>query len=394
MSAHFPFKQWLTAGQPAEVESLMKEAAERDDVISFAGGLPADDLFPTEAMTDTLARVMAEHGREVLQYHWADGYGPLREQIVEVMRGRGVTVRTGELLITHGAQQALDLLARLFLRTGDPLGIERPTYAAAIQVFKLQRPKLCPIARSEAGLDLDAAQAVAQDTRPNLMYLAPAGHNPIGDALAPATCERLIALAAAHDAFIIEDDAYGSIQFDGPRPPLRAYPGAEERVVYVGTFSKVLTPGLRVGWIVAPRTVIDQLLLLKAAADLQTSSLSQIVLSTYLREHDLGEHLGRCLQSYRERRDATLAALQEHMQGVMRWTRPSSGFSVWATLADGRSSVDLLATALAHDVAFEPGAAFFPTDPEPQHLRLSFSNLRPAQISEGVRRLADALRAG
>ena len=393
MSAHFPFKQWLVAPQSARVDALLKTAAERDDVISFAGGLPGDDLFPMTAITATLEKVMAEHGREALQYHWAEGYEPLRGQIVEMMRERGVTVGEGELLITNGAQQALDLLARLFLRTGDPLGIESPTYVAAIEVLRLQRPQMCPISRSADGLDMDGLRRLLAEKRPNLLYLCPAGHNPTGDALTAEAHAQLVELAHRHDSFIIEDDAYGRIQFDGPQPPLRAHEGASERVIYIGSFSKVLTPGLRVGWLVAPKPVVDQLLLLKGAADLQTSSLSQIVLSTYLAEHDLREHLGRCLRRYRERRDAMVAALERELAGALRWTRPRSGFSVWCELPDGRSAEDMLAAAVDHGVAFEPGAAFFPCDPRQEFLRLSFSNQTPEKITEGVRRLAATLRA-
>lgn len=393
-SAHFPFKQWLVPPQSARVEQLLKTAAEREDVISFAGGLPGDDLFPMSAMSAVLEKVMAQHGREALQYHWAEGYEPLRAQIIEMMRQRGVTVGEGELLITNGAQQALDLLARLFLRTGDPIGIESPTYVAAIQVLRLQRPQLCPISRGEHGLDMDAVERLLADRRPNLLYVCPAGHNPTGNALTPEAHARLIALAHQYDSFVIEDDAYGRIQFDGPHPPLRAHPEAGERVIHIGSFSKVLTPGLRVGWIVAPRRVVDQLLLLKGAADLQTSSLSQIVLSTYLDEHDLREHLGRCLRRYRERRDAMLAALERELTGALRWTRPESGFSVWCELTSGQAAEALLAAAVEHGVAFEPGAAFFPGEPQQQFLRLSFSNVTPEKIDEGVRRLAATLRAG
>ena len=173
----------------------------------------------------------------------------------------------------------------------------------------------------------------------------PAGHNPTGGALDHEARARLVELAHRHESFFIEDDAYGRIQHEGPCPPLRAEPGSEGRVIYIGSFSKVLTPGLRVGWLLAPRVLVEQLLLLKEAADLQTLSLSQIVLSTYLDEHDLDAHLDRCLRHYRDRRDATLAALGRDLSGVLRWTRPRSGFGVWAEIPDGRSSTELLAAA-------------------------------------------------
>jgi DNA-binding transcriptional MocR family regulator len=397
VSADFPFKQWLVSSQSPKVEALMKQAAERDDVISFAGGLPADDLFPTQAMRATLEQVMAEHGREALQYHWAEGYEPLRTQILAMMRARGVEARDSELLITNGAQQALDLLARLLLRTGDPLGIESPTYGAAIEVLRLQRPRMCAVQRSADGLDMDGLRRVLTDDRPNLVYLCPAGHNPTGGALDGAARRELVELAARHDSIFIDDDAYGRIQYEGAHPPLRSEAGSEQRVIHIGSFSKVLTPGLRVGWLIAPRVLIDQLLLLKAAADLQTGSLSQIVLSTYLEHHDLDAHLERCLEHYRARRDATLAALERELSGALRWWRPRSGFSLWAALPDGRPAEQLLRSAIDHGVAFELGAPCFPCAPAErpqQFLRLCFSNLSPQQIDDGVRRLAAALHDG
>jgi DNA-binding transcriptional MocR family regulator len=384
---------WLAPPQPPEIERLFKLAAERADVISFAGGLPADDLFPTAAVRTTLRQVMTEHGCEALQYQWSEGYEPLRAQICDVMRSlRGVDIGPEQILITHGAQQALDLIARLFLRTGDPLALESPTYPAAVQVFRLQRPRFCPIPRSEHGLDLAALDACFTRTHPLLFYVAAAGHNPTGDALSPETCAELLDVCRRHDALIIEDDAYGSIQFGPPRPPLRALPGAADHVLYVGSFSKIFSPGLRIGWIVAPPEIITQLQRLKSAVDLQTSSLSQIALSTYLAEQDLARHLDRCRAHYRARRDAMLAALAETASPGVHWTEPISGFSLWVTLPRHLNAESLLAPAIERGVAFEPGAAFFPTSNPPNYLRLSFSNHTPEVIAEGIPRLTALLK--
>ncbi|MDC0715772.1 aminotransferase-like domain-containing protein [Nannocystis bainbridge] len=393
MTVRFPFQQWITPRQPPEVERLLKSAAAQDHVVSLAGGLPADDLFPRAALAEALESVMREHGREALQYQWSEGYGPLREQVVALLRGRGVEVGQDELLITSGAQQALDLLARLLLRPGDLLGIESPTYVAAIEVFGLQRPRMVPLARGEHGLDLEAVRALVRGENQSLLYLAPAGHNPSGSSLSAGACEELVELSRAHDAFIIEDDAYGRIQFDGPRPPLRSFPGAEERVILVGTFSKMLTPGLRVGWLVAPAAVTAQLMLLKGIADLQTNTLGQMALASYLDRHDLDAHVDRCLPRYRERRDALLQSLAAHMPAGVQWTRPTCGFSVWVTLPAELAADSLLARAVDDGVAFEPGAAFFPVEAPRNHLRLSFSNQTPERIAEAVARLGASLRA-
>ncbi|PCC73423.1 2-aminoadipate transaminase [Nannocystis exedens] len=393
MAVRFPFKQWISPRQPPEVERLLKSAATRKEVLSLAGGLPGEDLFPRAALAEALEEVMREHGREALQYQWSEGYGPLREQVAAMLRDRGVEVAQDELLITSGAQQALDLLARLLLRPGDVLGIESPTYVAAIEVFGLQRPRMVPLARGEDGLDMAAVRELVRGGEKSLLYLAPAGHNPSGSSLTAEACEELVALCREHDALIVEDDAYGRIQFEGARRPLRSYPGAEERVILVGTFSKVLTPGLRVGWIVAPPAVTAQLVLLKGIADLQTNTLGQMALSSYLDRHDLGSHVARCLPRYRERRDVMLQSLAEHMPGGVRWTRPTCGFSVWVTLPEALAADALLARAIDEGVAFEPGAAFFPTDAPRNHLRLSFSNQAPGPIAEAVARLGATLRA-
>lgn len=384
---------WLAPPQPPEVERLFKVAAERADVISFAGGLPADDLFPTDAVRTTLRQVMTDHGSEALQYQWSEGYEPLRAQICDVMRTfRGVDIDPEQILITHGAQQALDLIARLFLRTGDPLAIESPTYPAAIQVFRLQRPRFCPVGRSEDGLDLDGLHACFAAADPLLFYVAPAGHNPTGNALAPESSGELLDACHRHDVMIVEDDAYGGIQFGPPRLPLRARPGAAERVLYVGSFSKIFSPGLRIGWIVAPPGIIAQLQRLKSAADLQTSSLSQLALSTYLAEQDLARHLDRCRAHYHARRDAMLAALTASAPPGVRWTEPVSGFSLWVRLPEHLCAESLLAPAIERGVAFEPGAAFFPTESPPNYLRLSFSNHTPDMIAEGIPRFTNLLK--
>ena len=386
------WRPWLEPPQPPEVERLLKIAAERPDIVSLAGGLPADDLFPTEAVRATLRHVMLERGAEALQCHWSDGYEPLRAQVGGLMRDlRGVEIAPEQLLITHGAQQALDLIARLLLRTGDPLAIESPTYPAAIQVFRLQRPRLLPVPRDEHGLDLAALADTLAAERPVAVYVATAGHNPTGGALEPDACRELLDLCRTHDTLVIEDDAYGNVQFGAPHLPLRAYPGAEDRVLHVGSFSKILSPGLRVGWLIAPPAVLVQLQRLKSAADLQTSSLSQIALSTYLAEQDLRHHLERCRAHYRARRDAMLAALAGTAPDGVRWTAPVSGFSLWVSLPETLDALSLLAQAIDRGVAFEPGAAFFPATSPTSYLRLSFSNNTPEAIARGVPRLTRLL---
>ncbi len=389
--AGLAYKQWITHVQTPRTEQLLKYAAQ-SEVISFAGGLPAEELFPSEQLESAFQTVIGDNASEALQYTWSEGCERLREQISEQMAARGVKVSPRQIIVTSGAQQGLDLLAKLFIRNGDPLALESPTYVPAIQVFELYAPQFVPVARCAEGLDLAALGTVVAQRQPRMLYVIPAGHNPTGGVLNASQRADLLKIMSGSSTALIEDAAYADIQYDQPQPPL-ACVGDAGRVFFLGSFSKVLSPGLRIGWIAGPSDMMQQLALIKQASDLQTSTLNQLVLSKYFEDHTLADQVARCVPFYRERRDAMLKALREHFPAEARWSVPAAGFSFWIELPEGINTEPLLTQAVVKGVAFEPGRPFFPLLPRENFLRLSFSNQTPQKIKEGIARLGEVVKS-
>src|SRR5581483_1378518 len=328
MTTQVEFKSWITHVQNPKVERLLKEAA-GSDIISLAGGLPSDEMFPTAEFEASFERVMSEQPSPALQYSWSEGYEPLRQQIAEYMQSRGVDARPKEILITSGAQQALNLISKLLVRPNDPIALETPTYLAAIQAFELQEPRFCAVQRSDRGLVIDSFRYLLTRQSPKFFYLIPTGHNPTGASLTEEQRLQIIDLATEYETFVIADEVYSEIQYSENARMLKSYDDVEDRILHVGSFSKVLTPGLRVGWIVATEDIIQRLTVIKQATDLQSSSMSQMVLSLYLKENSFEDHLSKCREFYRTRRDATVEALEQYFPQEANWSNPDSGFSVW-----------------------------------------------------------------
>lgn len=391
MTTPVEFKQWIAHAQSPKVEQLLKEAA-TSEVISLAGGLPADEMFPSAEFEETFHRVIAEQSAEALQYSWTEGYDPLRQQIADYLQERGLDARPKEILITNGAQQAISLVSKLLVRPFDPIVLESPTYVAAIQAFELQEPKFCGIQRSEDGLLLDSFEYLLRRQSPKLFYVTPTAHNPTGSSLSEEQRLRVIDLATENETYILSDEVYCDLEYGETHKLLKSYDDIEDRIISIGSFSKLISPGLRVGWIVATEEIINQLTQIKQAMDLQASSLSQLVLSLYLKEHSLTDHIAKCKQFYSARRDVMLDALERHFPEDVNWTKPDSGFSLWVEIPDWISSEDLLKDAVAREVAFEPGEPFFPTEKHVNFMRLSFSHLEQDQIEEGIRRLSEVIK--
>lgn len=374
----------------SEIRELLK-LLDRPGIISFAGGIPDPALFPLELVAEAHQRVFADpqRARAALQYSVSEGYAPLRQQLAREWLDRGVELDIDNILITNGSQQALDLIGRLFLDAGDRLLSDRPTYLGALQAFSAAAPRHGDL--SELAGPAEAAK---------LAYVMPDFANPTGKTMGLDERRALLAGADAHDVVVVEDAAYLSLSYDGETPPpllaleSQAKGGVDAgRVIHCGTFSKTLVPGLRVGWVIAPRPVIRKLVLMKQAADLHTSSLAQVVLSDIL-ERVGTSHLERLRDAYRERRDAMLAALERHMPVGVSWTRPKGGMFVWVDLPEGLDGAALLQRAIETErVAFVPGGAFFGHAPQRNTLRLSFSLSDPATIEEGVGRLGRLIGA-
>jgi 2-aminoadipate transaminase len=366
--------------------------AARPGVISFAVGLPATSLFPAEGLARAAAELLAID-RRALQY--GIPYPPLKGQIVELMRLRGVTCRPEQVFLTTGSQQGMDLLVRLLLVPGGRVMLESTVYDGMPMAIKRLEPEILAVPTDlDHGIDVDAVERhLRAGPAPAFLYLITDGHNPLGVSLGEAQRRRLALLARQHRMPILEDDAYGFLYYgepgESPAPPLRAH--EDEWVYYLGSFSKILAPGLRTGWIVAPEALLPTLAALKHGADLDTPSFGQRMISSYLGTGELPGHLARLRAEYRERRDALLAALEGRLAGAVRWNRPLAGMFVWVELPERIDTAELVRTAIEDEkVAFSPGAAFaVQGSRHADHcLRLAFAHLTPAEIAEGVERLA------
>ena len=360
--------------------------------ISFAGGMPDSGLFPTDAFRRVLNRVIREEGRELLQYYPARGYPPLREFLAAYLLRFGLEVRPDEILIVNGSQQGFDLVGRTLLDPGDFVAIEEPSYPRAMQVFRAFGAQLLPVPMVAGGLDPAHLDRLLERQSPKLLYCQPSAHNPTGLTMRDETRARLLEVAARHRLPILEDGFDGSLFF-GPRPPapLKAL-DASGLVIYVGTFSKILFPGLRLGWIVAAPELIDRLELAKELSDIHTSPLIQAAVYHFCRQRLLDRHQARVLREYGRRRAALLQGLSKRMPAGVTWTDHEGGFSLLVTLPAGLDAAALLERAAQRGVVFTPGNAFFVDGGGERTLRLSFSALPLSQIDEGIKRLADTIR--
>jgi 2-aminoadipate transaminase len=374
---------------PSAVREILK-VAERPDILSFAGGLPAPELFPVAEIAAAHAEILGNNGGSALQYSTTEGYGPLRDWIAYHLHGRGITARPEELLITSGSQQGIDLVARVFLDPGDVVLVESPTYLAAIQAFAAYQVKLIAVPSDDDGMQVDALPALIAAHRPKLIYLVPSFQNPKGTTLPPARRARLNQIAAASRVAILEDDPYGELAFTG-QPPRPIAADSAGNVLYVSTFSKTLAPGLRIGWLWGDAAIVRKATICKQAADLHTATLAQQATAALLARFDYHAHVSKIREIYHQRCETMLAALAEHMPQGCRWIAPTGGMFVWLQLPAGLDADTLLPAAIAQKVAFVPGSAFFVTDVRRDFVRLNFSNQPPAKIIEGMRRFGEVV---
>jgi GntR family transcriptional regulator/MocR family aminotransferase len=361
-------------------------------VISFAGGMPDSTLFPTDAFRRVLNRVIREEGRELLQYYPARGYPPLREHLAGYLLRFGLEVRPEEILIVNGSQQGFDLVARTLLDLGDFVAIEQPSYPRAMRVFRAYGAQLLPVPMVAGGLHVESLERLLERQSPKLVYCQPTAHNPTGLSMPASARQRLLDVAVRHRLPVVEDGFDGTLFYgDRPPAPLKAL-DASGVVIYIGTFSKILFPGLRLGWIVAAPEMIERLEMAKDLADIHTSPILQAAVYHFCRQRLLDRHQARVLRESSRRRNALLAALARHMPPGVTWTESQGGFSLLVTLAEGTDSAALLERAVAEGVTYTPGNAFFVDGGGEHTLRLSFSGIPVNQIDEGTKRLAKAIR--
>jgi len=384
------------------IRELLK-ITQRPEVISFAGGLPAPDVFPVEQFREACDRTLRENGPQALQYGTTEGYQPLREMVARHMARYGIIASAENVMITSGSQQALDLIAKLLINRGDRLLVEAPTYLGALQAFNVFGAEYVSVPMDDDGIRTDLLESALR-SGPKFMYVLPNFQNPSGVTISQRRREELVYLADKHGVPIIEDDPYGQLRFEGDHLPSLVVLDRENNrhdnnyqlgnVIYLSTFSKTLAPGLRLGWIVAPPEVISKLAQIKQGADLHTATFNQIVAYEVAKGGFLDEHVRLIRSVYRERRDVMLQALEEFFPSEVTWTRPQGGLFLWATLPKGMRADELFKAALDENVAFVPGESFYATPDElgARQFRLNFSNAQPDKIREGIRRLSVAVK--
>ncbi|WP_405860827.1 PLP-dependent aminotransferase family protein [Streptomyces sp. NBC_01515] len=367
----------------------------RPEVINFAGGLPAPELFDATGIAAAYQAVLAETPARALQYATTEGEPVLRAALAARTSARGLPTEPDDLLVTTGSQQALSLLATALLEPGDVVLVENPCYLAALQVFAFAGARVVAVPGDGDGVDPEALDELVVRERPKLLYTVPTFQNPTGRTLPADRRAAVAAVAARRGLWIVEDDPYGELRFEGKRLPwIAAQEGAADRTVLLGSFSKVMAPGLRLGWLRAPTSLLRACVVAKQAADLHTPTVNQLSAARYLADNDLDAHVARVAGVYRERRDAMLAGLANALPQGSSWERPEGGMFLWARLPESYDTTELLARVVRQDVAYVPGAPFYAGEPERSTMRLCFVTQPPEEIREGLRRLGEGLREG
>ncbi|MFC9498037.1 PLP-dependent aminotransferase family protein [Streptomyces sp. NPDC056982] len=372
----------VTASPVREILALTA----RPEVISFAGGLPAPELFDTEGVSEAFRAVLDEQPKAALQYSTTEGDPGLRTAVAARVGARGLPTAPDDLVITTGSQQGLSLLASALIEPGDVVLVENPCYLAALQVFGFAGARVVPVP------DLADLDDIVRRERPKFFYTVPNFQNPTGRTMSDAQRASVAEVAARRGMWIVEDDPYGELRYEGEATGwIASYPGAEDRTVLMGSFSKVMAPGLRIGWLRAPAELLRACAVAKQAADLHTPTVTQLAAARYLADRDLDAHIATVREAYGARRDAMLAALPDALPDGAEWSRPQGGMFLWARLPQGADATALLRTAISHDVAYVPGAPFYAGEPDPATLRLCFVSETPEVIRKGLGRLGAAL---
>lgn len=382
------------------IRELLK-LTEQPDIISFAGGLPAPEVFPVEKFQEACNIVLRESGAQALQYSTTEGYRPLREMIARHTARYGIDVTADNVMITSGSQQALDFIGRLFVNRGDYIVVENPTYLGALQAWNAYGAQYVSVRSDEHGMIVDELEAALR-VGPKFIYILPNFQNPTGTTLSLERRRQLVELADKYGVPIIEDDPYGQLRFEGEHLPSVVNVDSQYRgpngscysgnVIYMSTFSKLLAPGLRLAWVIAPPEVTRKIVITKQAADLHTATFNQIVAYQVSKGGFLDEHVKVIRATYKERRDVMLETMAETFPSEVRWTHPEGGMFLWGILPEDMNAAEVLKVALEKKVAFVPGFPFHPNGGGENTMRLNFSYSKPEDIREGITRLGATLK--
>lgn len=373
-------------------ESFIREilkVTEDPSIISFAGGLPNPKSFPVKEIEDAVSKVLSINGEEILQYSTTEGYAPLREYIARRYLKIGLKVDADEILITNGSQQGIDLTGKVFLNKGDKVLVESPTYLAAIQSFGLMEAEFKSVPLLEDGVDIDALKKILAENDIKLFYSVTNFQNPTGITYSKEKRMELAEILQDRSNVFLEDNPYGEIRFLGENiPPVKSYLG--EGILF-GSFSKIVSPGMRLGWIVAPEEVMEKLIITKQASDLHSNYFTQRVVYQYLIDNDVDSHIEKIREMYRDQRNTMVEMIEEHFPEEVEYTRPEGGMFLWVTLPEGLSSLKLFDLAIKENVAFVPGNAFYTDGRGDNTLRLNYSNSSEELIEEGIKRLGKVI---
>jgi 2-aminoadipate transaminase len=389
------FSKAFEAPRPSAIRELFPYMS-RPDMISLAGGYPSADLFDAEGLHAAMERAMQAAPSKWLQYAATEGEPPLREALAAWMARRGIVASVDRILVTSGSGQALDLLLRVLINRGDTILVERPSYTTALQAMRVAGAQLVGVGADADGIDVQELETRLKDVRAKALYIVPTFANPSGATLSLARRRKLLELAVRHQLVIIEDDAYGDLRFEGtPVPPLAALAteaGAEEYVVHLSTLSKIVAPGLRVGWMLAAPEVLRRCVIAKQTSDLCTSPWIQYAAAEYLKGGVLERNVAKIVAAYRQRAQAMAQGLREQLAGKFMFCTPQGGMFIWGTLPTGIDASELLRSAIEEKVMYVPGVSFYADAPDARSLRLCFSMTSPERIRIGIERLGVALR--
>jgi DNA-binding transcriptional MocR family regulator len=383
----------MTRFQESDLTPILRLAA-NPEVISFAGGLPAPELFPVEDLKKVAVKVLDANGRRALQYSATEGHPPLREKIAaRTNRNLKTSLTAGNVVITTGSQQSLDILAKMYIDEGDCILCESPTYLGALSAFNSCLPAYREVATDGEGMIIaDLEKALASEKRAKMIYVIPDFQNPSGKTWSLERRKAFLDTVSKYDILVVEDNPYGELRFEGTTPPSLKSMDTRGQVVMLGTFSKIFCPGVRVAWVCGEPAFLESFCNLKQAADLHTSTISQYEIDAYLSDYDIEEHIKKLISVYRERRDLMIRTMDASFPKEVVFTRPEGGLFTWAEMPEHVNARDLFLKALEKKVAFVPGGAFFPNGGHENTMRLNYSNMPPERIVEGIERLGAAIR--
>lgn len=384
------FSDRITDVPRSFIREILKVALE-PSMISFAGGLPNRDFFPEEELKEATQKVFESYGRDIYQYGNSEGNLPLREYISERYRSKkGLNIPVENILITSGSQQGLDLLGKTILNDGDGLIIEEPGYLGAIQAFSIYKPTFHPVAVTEEGMDLTELRSVIASGSPKLMYTVPNFQNPSGISYSSENRQGVADILGGQNTLLIEDDPYGDLRFSGKEKD-SFYKLLPDNTILLGSFSKVIVPGFRIGWLVAPEEIMKKIIIAKQATDLHTSHFTQSIIFQYLKNNDLDEHISNILSAYGRQCQSMLDGIKQYFPASVKYTKPEGGMFLWAELPLEMTAMELFELAVMDKVVFVPGDPFYIKQKDVSTLRLNFSSMDEKAIQLGIQRLGNAI---